>query len=119
MQEISKEKFVSESKKVENIVKGILESRPEARNSDQYLIAIFYMEQHGTCDLMKLHRLSMKGASVSTCASLVRIRRNVQAKHFELAPTSEIVRKTRRINEENYREWYRKEYGIDYKEIEK
>jgi len=77
-------------------VKTILENYPETRNSDKRLIWKFWEIEGATNGNVIFFASFLKATSHE---SIRRARQLIQAKYPELQPTSELVRKQRRIKE--------------------
>lgn len=90
-------------KKMETIVKAILEEYPQARGNDNALIAgVFWLIDANLMNMPFKEVLKTKG--LPSFESITRARRKVQEKNPIL--NDEKARKTRKKEENKYREYY-------------
>lgn len=100
---------MSKIKRVESLVKSILELDPEARNDDFKLIAeVYYYINTETGKLpFNVVMLAHKDLKLPSLESITRARRKIQAEYDYLKASKEIV-EIRENEEEEYRRYARR-----------
>lgn len=108
---------MSKIKRVESLVKSILELDPEARNDDFKLIAeVYYYLNNETGKLpFNVVMLAHKELKLPSVESITRARRKVQAEHENLKADKKTEKI--RINEELEYRRYSKEHDRKTKDI--
>ena len=87
---------------VKKQVRKIMVDHPSTRDNDLLLI-FTYLEKHMG---LKMPRLEIRHLNYGgICGTVSRVRRKIQNEDKVLLPNSQVVRRQRRIKEEDYRKW--------------